>query len=143
LKTGKSSDPARVDYDLAKGNWKVIASDSNSIRAIDERTNSYWTSKTNELPIDLGREVVLTGFTYLPMQARYPSGFIAEYALEISENGKSWKRIAQGEFSNIQNSPVEQIVRFERVSARFVRLKALRTTDGKQATIAEFGTISH
>lgn len=141
-KTGKSSEPARVDFDLAKGNWKVMASDSNAVRAIDERSNSYWTSKANDLNIDLGREVELKGFTYLPMQARYPSGFIAEYALEISENGKSWKQVVEGEFSNIQNSPIEQVVRFEGIKARFVRLKALRTTDGKPATIAEFGTIS-
>jgi alpha-L-fucosidase len=141
-KTGKSSDPSRVDFDLAKGSWKVISTDTLATRAIDELPNSYWTSKTNDLTIDLGQEVDLKGFTYLPMQARYPSGYIAEYALEISVDGKGWKRVTQGEFSNIQNSPIEQIIKMNAVKARFVRLKSLRTTEGNAATFGEFGPIT-
>ncbi|MBC6367755.1 alpha-L-fucosidase [Algoriphagus sp. AK58] len=141
-KTGKTSDPARVDFDLAKGSWKVISSDTLAIRSIDELANSYWTSKTNDLTIDLSQEVELKGFTYLPMQARYPSGYIADYALEVSGDGKSWKRVTQGEFSNIKNSPIEQIIKFDATKARFVRLKALRTVDGNLATVGEFGVIT-
>ena len=141
-KTGKTSDPARVDFDLAKGSWKVISADTLAVRAIDERANSHWTSSTNDLTIDLGQGVDLKGFTYLPMQARYPSGYIAEYALEVSSDGKSWKRVTQGEFSNIQNSPIEQIIKMDAVKARFVRLKSLRTTDGNAATFGEFGVIT-
>ncbi len=141
-KTGKTSDPARVDFDLVKGSWKVISPDTLATRAIDELPNSYWTSKTNDLTIDLGQEVDLKGFTYLPMQARYPSGYIAEYALEVSGDGKSWIRVTQGEFSNIQNSPIEQIIKMNTVKARFVRLKSLRTTDGNAATFGEFGLIT-
>jgi alpha-L-fucosidase len=141
-KSGKSSPVSQVDFDLAKGSWKVISSDLNARRAIDEIANSYWTSANNELVLDLGQEVELKGFSYLPMQARYPSGYIAEYSLEVSLDGKSWKKVDQGEFSNIQNSPVEQVVRFEMNKARFVKLKALRTTDGNPATIAEFGTLT-
>ena len=140
--TGNTSIPARVDYDLAKANWKVMAADTIAVRAVDERFNSYWTSKSNDLTIDLGEEVELKGFSYLPMQARYPSGHIAEYALEVSLNGKSWKEVSQGEFSNIQNSPSEQVIRFDSQKARFVRLKALRTTDGNPATFGEFGVVT-
>ncbi len=141
-RSGKSSEVARVDFDLAKGSWKLISSDSNAIKAIDELSNSYWTSPANELTLDLGQQVDLKGFTYLPMQARYPSGYIADYAFEVSADGKSWKRVAQGEFSNIQNSPIEQMVRFEPVNSRFVRLKALRTADGNAATFGEFGVLT-
>ncbi len=141
-KTGKTSDPARVDFYLAKGSWKVISPDTLASRAIDELPNSYWTSKTNDLTIDLGQEVDLKGFTYLPMQARYPSGYIAEYALEISSDGRGWKRVTQGEFSNIQNSPIEQIIKIDATKARFVRLKALRTVNGSAATFGEFGVIT-
>ena len=141
-KSGKTSAPARVYYDLVKVNWKVIASDTNAVRAVDERFNSYWTSKSNDLTVDLGEEAELKGFTYLPMQARYPSGYIAEYALDVSPNGKSWKKVSKGEFSNIQNSPIEQVIRFDSQKARFVRLKALRTIDGNSATFGEFGVIT-
>jgi alpha-L-fucosidase len=84
----------------------------------------------------------LTGFTYLPMQARYPSGYIAEYAFEVSQDGKIWKEVARGEFSNIKNSPVEQVIRITPISANWVKLKALKTTDGNPATFGEFGILT-
>jgi alpha-L-fucosidase len=141
-KTGKSSEVARVDFDLAKGNWMPIASDSNAIRAIDEKSQTYWTSRSNELVIDLGNEISLKGFSYLPMQARYPSGHIAEYSFEVSMDGKNWKKITRGEFSNIQNSPIEQLIRFEKTEAKFIKLKAIQTTDGNPATFGEFGVLT-
>jgi alpha-L-fucosidase len=141
-KTGKSSEVARVDFDLAKGNWKPISNDLNAVRAIDEKTQTYWTSANNEFVLDLGSEVGLKGFTYLPMQSRYPSGYISEYALEISADGKTWKRVVEGEFSNIQNSPTEQTIRFDRVNSRFIKLKAQKTTDGNPATFGEVGVLT-
>ena len=76
------------------------------------------------------------------MQARYPSGFIAEYVFSVSQDGKNWKEVARGEFSNIQNSPVEQVIRFDPTQAKYVKLEALRTTDENQATFAEFGILT-
>ncbi|SEG47887.1 alpha-L-fucosidase [Algoriphagus boritolerans] len=141
-KSGKTSEVARVDFDLAKGNWKPITSDSNANWAIDEKSQTYWTSTENELELDLRDEVNLSGFTYLPMQARYPSGYISEYSLEVSLDGKTWKGISKGEFSNIQNSPIEQMVRFDQAAARFIRFKALKTTDRNPATFGEFGVLT-
>ena len=141
-KTGKSSAIQQVDFDLPKASWKAIGKSEEVQKAFDEKTGTYWTSTTNELVVDLGQSVSLKGFTYMPMQGRYPSGFIAEYTLEVSEDGKTWKPVTRGEFSNIQNSPVEQRVVFDPVPAKWIRLKALRTTDGNAATFAEFGTIS-
>lgn len=141
-KSGKSSEVARVDFDLAKGNWKPISSDSNAAKAIDERTQTFWTSTNDEFLLDLGVEVGLSGFTYLPMQARYPSGYISKYAFEVSMDGKNWINVTRGEFSNIQNSPIEQLVRFDSVKARFIKLKSLKTTDGNPATFGEFGVLT-
>jgi len=140
--SGKSSEAARVEMDIPKGGWKVVSTDSNSGKAIDEDVNSYWTSSDNELVVALDKEVTLKGFTYFPMQARYPSGHVAEYALSVSRDGKNWKEVARGEFSNIKNSPVEQAIRFEVITARYIRLRALRTTDGNPATFAEFGILT-
>ncbi|MFN4000276.1 alpha-L-fucosidase [Algoriphagus sp.] len=141
-KSGKSSEVAQVDFDLAKGNWKPISNDPNAVRAIDERAQTFWTSPNNEIVLDLGIEVDLTGFTYLPMQARYPSGFIAQYAFEVSTEGKTWKEVSKGEFSNIHNSPIEQIIRFNPTQAKYIKLKALKTVDGNLATFGELGVIT-
>lgn len=141
-KTGKSSATSRQELDLVKGNWKVLSTDGNAQVAIDELPHTYWTSPTNALELDLGKEVSLQGFRYLPMQARYPSGFIAAYELEGSLNGQNWQPLASGEFANIQNNPIEQVIRFAPQQLRYVRLKAVRTVDGNAATFGELGTIS-
>ena len=141
-KTGKSSAISRQELDLVKRNWKVLSTDSKSQAVIDELPNTYWTSSTNALELDLGKEVSLQGLRYLPMQARYPSGFIADYVLEGSLDGSTWVLLAKGEFANIQNNPIEQLIRFAPQQLRYVRLKALRTVDGNAATFGELGTLS-
>ena len=141
-KTGKSSTISRKEFDLVKGNWKVLSIDSKSQAAIDELPHTYWTSPSNALELDLGEKVVLKGLRYLPMQARYPSGFIADYVLEGSLDGSNWVLLAKGEFANIQNNPIEQLIRFAPQELRYVRLQALRTVDGNAATFGEVGTIS-
>ncbi len=140
--SGKSSELARVDFDRAKGSWKPVTADSNAVKTIDEKPQSFWASPNNELILDLGKEESLKGFTYLPMQARYPSGFISGYEFQVSTDGKSWKTVSRGEFSNIQNSPIEQSVRFEAILAKFIKIKALKTTDGEKATFGEVGILT-
>jgi len=141
-KTGKSSATSRQELDLVKGNWKVLSTDSKAQTAIDELPHTYWTSPSNALELDLGEKVVLQGLRYLPMQARYPSGFIADYVLEGSLDGQNWQQLAKGEFANIQNNPIEQAIRFAPQELRYVRLKALRTIDGNAATFGELSSIT-
>tara|TARA_R110002020_G_scaffold32992_8_gene100994 strand:- start:122 stop:2170 length:2049 start_codon:yes stop_codon:yes gene_type:complete len=138
--SGKKSEPMRKEVDVAKTNWK--ASEAKAERTIDEMAGSYFESENNSLTIDLGEDLPLNGFTYMPMQARYPSGFITNFTFEVSENGNSWKQVASGEFSNIVNSPIEQIIRFDKVNARLIRLKATKTADGNPATFAEVGVLT-
>jgi alpha-L-fucosidase len=138
--SGESSEPVRIDLDLPKGNWKTL--ESGAEKAIDEKSTSYWKSLDGVLTLDLGSTIDLKGFTYLPMQARYPSGFITNYIFQVSSDGKSWKEIARGEFSNVVNSPVEQQIRFDPISTRFIRLGAVKTADGNPATFGEVGILT-
>ncbi|WP_215226618.1 alpha-L-fucosidase [Echinicola shivajiensis] len=140
--TGKVSEVSRKDLDLAKTNWKVVNGGEKAQQAIDENIHSNYVSKSNEIIIDLGTEVNLKGFTYIPMQNRYMSGVIHHYNFAVSTDGKSWKTVKTGEFGNIANSPIEQKISFGTVPAKFIKLTATKTLDGKDASFAEIGTIS-
>lgn len=109
---------------------------------IDEKASTFVTLDQNVFSVDLGEVKAIKGFSYLPMQARYPSGHITNFSFSISADGKNWKEVSSGEFSNVVNSPVEQLKRFNPVSARYIQLKALKTVDGKAATLAELGILT-
>lgn len=142
---------ASVRLDIARTQWKIASVSSGDIaeaaKMIDEKPETWWeTDKGAGLPqevvIDLDESYEITGFTYLPMQARYISGFITEYEWYVSEDGKSWGRpVAKGEFSNIKNNPVLQETGLEQsAKGRFIKLKALGAVDeGVSMAAAEIG----
>ena len=140
--SGKESEVLALDLDMAKAKWKVIHSDPNAEKAIDEDPTSFWKSDNNEIMIDLGESISLKGFTYLPPQNRFMSGVIMKYVFESSLDGKNWKVLNSGEFSNIRNNPIKQSVRFEPVEARYIRLKSLQTTDIQLAAFSELGVLT-
>jgi alpha-L-fucosidase len=140
--SGRKSEIVVHNLDIPKANWKVLSDDVNAEKAIDEDKNTFWTSAKGEILIDLGAEVSLQGFTYWPPQNRYMSGVISGYLMEGSMDGKVWKALSKGEFANIQNNPIEQTVRFSEQKVRFIRLKALKTTDGNPASFAEVGVLT-
>jgi alpha-L-fucosidase len=140
--SGKESEILVLDLDIPKAKWKVIHSDSNAEKAIDEDPSTFWQSTADELTVDLGEVIMLYGFTYLPPQNRYMRGIINRYVFQTSMDGRNWTDRALGEFSNIYNNPIEQTVRFDGMEARYIRLKALGTTDGLKASFAELGVIT-
>jgi alpha-L-fucosidase len=140
--SGKESEVLVLDLDMAKAKWKVIHSDPNAEKAIDEDPSTFWQSTADELTVDLGEVITLYGFTYLPPQNRYMRGVINRFVFQSSMDGRNWTDRALGEFSNIYNNPIEQTVRFDGVEARYIRLKALGTTDGLKGSFSELGVIT-
>lgn len=149
--TGNSSPVATVDFDISKADWKLVqpegkAEEVNAIWDGDEDTQ--WGVKNTKLPaewiIDLGAKYPVKGLTYLPDQSRYASGIISNYEIYVSKDGKKWgKVLAEGEFSNIRNNPIEQQITFDTKEGRFVKLVATKTTDGQDAVkAAELGVIT-
>ena len=136
------SEISRMDFDVATTKWELLSEDTLASNALDGNPMSWWESKQNELRVDLGEVFPLKGFTYLPMQERWISGFIENYAFYTSIDGENWTETNTGTFANILNSPILQEVRFEETPARYIRLKALKTIDDKAAGFAEFGILS-
>jgi alpha-L-fucosidase len=140
--SGKKSEVLVRNLDIPKAKWKVVNQDENATKVIDEDSQTFWQSEQNEVVIDLGESISINGFTYWPPQNRFMSGVISKYVFEGSMDGKSWKTLTSGEFSNIKNNPIEQVVSFASYSVRFIKLKSLSTTDNQPASFAEVGVLT-
>ena len=142
-------------FRISKAMWTVIHCDSAepgegpARKAIDDNPTSYWHTEwsarqprhPHEIQIDLGEELKLTGFTYLPRQDMQ-NGRIARYSFYASRDGKRWgKPITEGTWGN---SSAEVAVRFDRThEARFIRLVALSEVTGAFYTsLAELGVLT-
>ena len=125
------------------------ASDPGAEAIIDANPGSIWRSGAEqgmpqEVVVDLGEELNLVGFTYLPTQQRYIDGTIGHYSLYLSGDGKQWgQAVSSGEFSNIKNSPVLQTKTFEALSARYLKFVGEREINDRDfVSIAELGVLT-
>ena len=140
--SGKQSDITTVALDIPKKDWKVLSKGRDPEHLIDEDVRTNYISDNMEGVVDLGATYTLAGFTYMPVQNRYMSGVVSFYACQVSMDGKTWIDAAEGEFGNIANSPILQRVTFDPVQARYLRLRATKTSDGNPASFAEVGVIT-
>lgn len=150
--TGNKSETASQYFDIAKKEWEVVSVSSGKIedanKLIDDNPDTFWATdegvaKPQEVIIDLGTNHRLKGFTYSPIQTRYPFGIIMDYVFSTSVDGKNWKTAAKGEFGNIVNNRIGQTVTFDPVEARYIKVVGARV-DGEnfQTSFGEIGVIS-
>ncbi len=134
----KSSPVSQQQFDISRKAWKIVSMDDEKVnRIIDGNPDTDWFQPKNkklpaEIVIDLGKEENLAGFRYLPSQSRN-AGIIKNYQFSISVDNRKWKLVDEGEFSNIQNNPLWQIKKFEPTKARYIKLEAVRNTQGDDA----------
>ncbi|AYN66402.1 alpha-L-fucosidase [Euzebyella marina] len=150
--TGEQSETQLTYIDIPKSDWKVVKVSSGKIedagKMIDENPDSSWATERGvkspqEVTIDLGKKHMLTGFTYLPIQDRYPFGIITDYEFSVSVDGKSFRTVSKGEFGNVVNNRILQTVNFKPVSARYIRLKgSMVDGDDHTTSFAEVGVIT-
>ena len=144
--TGRKSEISQMALDVAPTRWTILPANPEAEKVIDGRENTAWGSRKENpqeaITIDLGETLQLSGFTYLPVQSRYFSGLISNYEFYTSTDNRNWKKAAEGEFSNIQNSPIWQRVSFDTQAARYIRLKATKTVDGNPPAFAEIGVLT-
>jgi alpha-L-fucosidase len=146
--SGKSSPVSQEKFDICRKDWKIAGiTDENSRYILDGNPSTVWHQRNQKMPvdllIDLGNTCNLCGFKYLPDQNRWSSGIITDYQCYVSDDNKEWKKVNQGEFSNIINNPVLQVRNFSPVAARFIKLRALKNThDDDVAGYAEIDVIT-
>ena len=89
------------------------ATSGNAAAAIDDNPETSWFAKA-EAPqsfvVDMGKPYQVSSFSYLPRQDGKTSGMTDKYQFEVSPDGKTWTKAAEGEFSNLRANPIEQSV---------------------------------
>jgi len=151
----KKSGKTAVKSSGHKG-WKIAAVsyqvDGNAGNAIDGKPNTLWhthDTKTGEHPapqyivVDMGKERNIAGFKYLPRADGCLKGIVDEYAFYISNDKDKWdKPVAEGEFSNILNNPIEQEVALKQpVKGRYFKFVAKHSAKANHISLAEIDII--
>ncbi len=101
--------------------------------------------ETNPLTVDIqGSELVITGFTYSPIE-NTESAF--KYKFYVSSNGKDWKEATKDtEFGNIKNNPIPRTIYFdEPLKARYFKIEVMEGTEGGKPIInpKQIGILTH
>jgi alpha-L-fucosidase len=154
FESGKAGEKSIKVFGINKTGWTVKADTSiragkNAMRAIDDDSRTVYNTITvkpesvfqpQTITVDMGNEVTIKGFTYLPRQDKRSEGIVDRYTYEISLDEVNWLPAAEGEFSNIISNPIEQTVIFKAPQkARYFRFTAMHVTSGNGVTIAELG----
>ncbi len=144
---------------LSRKKWKIhfFDSEENEVGNIaknvtdgDPKTiwHTQWKKKQpgqpHSIAIDMGEEIKANGFIYLPRQDASIGGLVNTYEFHVSRDGINWgKPVAEGRFDNIQNNPVQQIVKFSKpVSCRYIKLTSTSGVKGQPfASAAEIGIL--
>ena len=146
---GKLGPVSQAKFGISKTGWKVkSATSGNAAAAIDDDPETSWTANAGvpqSLVVDMGKPYQVTSFSYLPRQDGKTEGMTDKYQFEVSADGKTWKKAAEGEFSNLRANPIEQNVNLKNVDepVRYFRFTGTNALDGGGASAAEinvFGT---
>ena len=147
--TGKSSPVSTESFDVPRAKWSVVGitpppalpggrmmrQPSPDVLFDGDPSTAYHQGRGPgaklpcDLVVDMGETLNLAGFKYTPDPGAWGPGIITFYRFDVSQDGKRWNTVSQGEFSNIKNNPVEQVVTFPASQARFIRLTALANTE--------------
>jgi alpha-L-fucosidase len=154
--TGETGTVVTRRFGIAKALWKIhsVSSEQADVEparfAIDDNPDTLWHSQwkgdfpkhPHFITIDLGKEYDLAGFTYLPRKT-VNGGTIIGWQVHVSTDGENFIQAAEGEFGNIKNNPIEQIVRLsEKQKARYLKLVSLSAVnDEPWASAAEIGVL--
>ena len=142
------------DFGLSKSGWKVIEAASGGggryAMAIDENERTVWSSLKKDssavavfpqdISIDMGKAETFRALSYLPRQDKKTEGIADKYIFYTSADGVNWQKVAEGEFSNIQSNPLEQVVQLgHAVTSRYFKFSIQHVVAGNGVVVVEVG----
>lgn len=131
---------------LRDSRWKYFADSfepgNEPAKAFDGKGGTFWHTaysggtppQPHYLGIEFEEPLTIDGFSYLPRQDNSTNGTITRYALEVSDDNRNYRTVAQGEwpFDNTRKT-----VKLDApVNARFIRLKSLQEGNHNDFTSA-------
>lgn len=133
---GNVSSVASVQFGIDRSSWSCIGSGS---KAIDSDTSTIWEADKAgaSITIDMQKSHRINAFSYLPRQDGSVGNMTDRFIFEVSQDGKMWKKVADGEFSNLRANPIELTEQFKPIKARYVRFTGTRSVEGKGVSAAE------
>lgn len=137
---GRMSAAAARSFDIPCGKFRVEgipAEEAAKFFDGDISTATYLPAGKKGFSADTAEEHTFKGFAYTPDQSRWGSGIVTRYRVLV--DGRT---AAEGEFSNIVNNPVEQVVEFTPQKGRTIRFEALALASGERPGIAEFSVLT-
>ena len=118
-------------------------------QAIDGDPQTFWHTAfreaqpgfPHEFVLRLDRPIQLAGFTLLPRQDGNRNGWIKDYALYVSMDGRDWgEPVSRGAFTAGESLKAAKLTK--PATARYIRLVALSSHNGQPfAAIAEFDVL--
>ena len=93
--------PISTYFDLNKSKWEIVEVSSGNIldtdKMIDDNPNTFWATDEGvdtiqQVVIDLGEQIELSGFTYLPMQDRYAYGIVTNFDFFVSSDNEKLEK---------------------------------------------------
>lgn len=132
-----------VKEHISSSSWKIA--DGDGKRIFDNDVQSVWKSADMKpLVVDMGQELSINGFTYIPAESVGAEGVVTKYRLYTSTDGTAWMPVGgDREFENIRNNPIPQNVWFDSpMKARYLKFEPIETADNSGVfTVAELGVI--
>jgi alpha-L-fucosidase len=128
-------------FDIPSASYKVVNIDDKRTSVMFDG-NGYWAyylpEGTDKLVIALQNMETIRGFIYTPNQGPGIQGHIVRYEFYVED-----KLVASGEFPNIKNNRIQQVITFPPVKGQKISLKAISILDNaKQISIGEFSLLT-
>ena len=149
IKKGVLGSVNKTVLGLAPKGWTITSSTEHNkahsaAKAMDGDTSTFWHSKWSKkvefphtLTIDLKEKTTIGGFFYLPRQDRNKNGMVEAWEIEASLDGKTWTKIAEGEFGNLINDPSGRPFYFDKAqSLRYFRFVSKRAAQNLEWSAA-------
>ncbi len=89
-----------------------------------------------QMAIELGGEKTISGIRYLPPTLS-KEGTVTHYSVYATTDWSNWTKVASGEFSNIVNNPIWQVVKFDPINASVLRIEADRISEGEHMAYSD------